>query len=487
MQTPKRKQKKALKQGKLILTISLGVAVVIAGILFAYAKKEQAKPYIAPDVPLTSATLKTAEQADIISLEVHLKDEEDYVLFNREGSLYLEQAAEPINSLMAADILDCLMPLAAQETLTDDMTPYLEHLGDFGLEDPLIELTVHYTDGETLQIKVGDEAPENGHRYMMLSGDSHLYLCTTALYDALYFNHRLFYQADQITMASTRIDQITVAGPEGETLFQYSLAKGFSYEADTSDETVQNSFFLTAPVNYPADSEWISPILTALENFVLGPKVAADTPENRALYGLTEPEYVLTVHQAQGIESATDSQGVITRSPAPERTDVFELGGAYTDTLRYLAYNGNLHLFNRYQLVFVKDLKPLETLQKNPLDVPMALLKAFVIDEDRYELDRIEQANEDGQTEIVLTVTKNGQEYDAALFESRYEKLAQVTVSGRLPSSFAPSGEVLRTIKLELHTGEARTITLMPFDGLHNAVGVDGVYLYYLIQGGLTF
>ena len=478
MQTPERQKKKSLKRAPLLALIVLLAALIIAGGLLVFAKQKQSKPYTIEDTPLTSAVIKAAESADILSIQAYLKDENDYSLYNRDGFLFLNDAQTPIDTAMADSIFACFAPLAAQETLTDDITPHIDHLADFGLATPLMHLIITYSNGETLEIKIGDKAPENGHRYMLITGDDHLYLCTTALYDALYFDYRLFSRVGRFNMTPTRIDLVTVEKGDGEKLFEYQLAKGFTYTAELSDETVQNSFFLTYPIVYPADSEWITPILTALQDFVLGPKIAEDTPENRALYGLSEPEYILTVHQARGLENVPDAQGVIVREMAEESTNKIELGGEHNDTLRYLAFEGSIHWFNRYQIAFVYELKPLQTLQNKPLNVPLALLRSLRIDDDFYALSG-DEAN--------LQVTKNGEPYNAELFTSRYDTFIKTNVSGLLPTGFEPSEEITRTVTMELVTGEKRVITLTPFDALHNAVGIDGVYLHYLIKGGLTF
>lgn len=490
MQAPKRKEKKQLKKSVLIAGILLLASLAAAACLLVFAKKEEAKPYIKP-VELTNAIVKEAEVADILSIAVRLQDEEDYTLINDGGLLYLEHGKEPIDATMAYGIFSILTPLAAEATLTDDITPYLDHLDDFGLEEPFMHLTITYTTGEALEIKVGNQAPDSGLRYMLLSGDNHLYLCTTALQDAMYFNHRLFARAEGLYWNPARIDLIAVEKADGTPVFTYELTER------TEDErtALESDFSITSPVRYPASSEWTAPILTALQHFVLGPVIAEDTPENRALYGLTEPEYVLTVHQEAGFETVTDDEGVITRLWAEESTHTLALGGSYNDTIHYLAYNGSLHWFNRYQLAFVYALKPMETLQKKPLDIPLIRLKDLIIDEDHYEISHKEQTDENGEiltdsagnTLYAFTVLKNGEPYDATLFESRYEAFRLTSVSGTLPASFEAMGDTTKTVTLFFSTGDTRVITLMPFDALHNAVGVDGVYLHYLIKGAMTF
>ena len=66
-----------------------------------------------------------------------------------------------------------------------------------------------------------------------------------------------------------------------------------------------------------------------------------------------------------------------------------------------------------------------------------------------------------------------------------YPLLLTVTVSGRLPKDWelkeAHTKYTLRTV-----SGGAHTIELSDYDGMHDAVTLDGHTLFYLIKGGMT-
>lgn len=495
MQTPIRKKKRTYKNKKHIIALLLLIALLAAGFGLWYAKVQESLPYAAPDVPLSSQTLWDMPSSEIASIAVEQQNEESYVLTQQNGALWLPDALQPIDASMADDIFSALSPLVADDVITDDITPYQDHLDDFGLASPFMTLTVTNTAGKVSRIIIGDMLHETERRYFLIEGDKRLYACSTPLYTSFNFDYHLFYAVEQPTLFSSYIDSILLQTGDGKTCFEYRLADGFTYNDHTSDAAIVNSFFLSEPVRYPAQSEWIKPFLTALENFILGPIIAKDTSDNRIAYGLEPAEYILTVHQREGFQNTTDSQGTIVRTLIPETTHTFFLGDEHDEVTRYLAANGEIHLFNAFQLSFVYDLNALETLVRQPLNIPIDLLSSLIVDDDVYEIKRVERlkANNEFETDANgnilydVSVTQNGLHYDYDLFKSRYEKLMTITVSGNLPQDFIPSAHPTQTICILLTTGESREITLTPYDNFHNAIGIDGVYLHYLIKGGLTF
>lgn len=495
MQAPQRKNKKTNPRAKHAVSLLLLLALLAGGGALYWVKKQETKSYTAPQIVKTDATLVTAVPGDIVSIRVTPKGHENYVLTNIGGGLWLDGAAEPVDAYMAQMVFSCFSPLYAEETLSDHPDDYMPFLSEFGLQDPVLRLDVTYQSGQQQTLLIGDQAPETVRRYFLVSGDDHLYLCPDTLYDAFYFDYHLFFPINQPEISPTRVDRITVFDSGLSQTFEYGLAKGVAYQEENTMETVQNSFYLTKPTSYPVDSEWITPILTALNNFVLGPRHAEDTPENRLLYGLEEPLYTLTVHQNAGIDMLSDAVGQVTRVRKPEATYTFDIGPMYDEVTRFVASGGWIHRCNSFQLGFVYDLDPMSTLMRKPLNIPLEMVKALTVDGDQYLLQRTAlllengdvKTDEDGNTLYNTAVTQNGVDYAYEDFEMRYEALRAVSVSGRLPSDFEAQGEVQRTIRIQLTTGETRVVTLMPFDAAHNAVGVDGVYLFYLIKGGLTF
>ena len=94
-----------------------------------------------------------------------------------------------------------------------------------------------------------------------------------------------------------------------------------------------------------------------------------------------------------------------------------------------------------------------------------------------------------GRTLMDVTVARDGEEAPWSAFEAAYQSLLGVTVSGRLPEGWAPEegAEPTAVYTFLSVTGDRHTVSLLPFDALHDAVAIDGGCVFYLIRGGMSF
>ena len=79
----------------------------------------------------------------------------------------------------------------------------------------------------------------------------------------------------------------------------------------------------------------------------------------------------------------------------------------------------------------------------------------------------------------------NGQEIPYETFEAAYDRLLTVTFSGRLPKD-AQWKEPYKKYTFRTLSGGTHTVELSDWDGIHDAVTVDGSTLFYLIKNGMT-
>ena len=102
----------------------------------------------------------------------------------------------------------------------------------------------------------------------------------------------------------------------------------------------------------------------------------------------------------------------------------------------------------------------------------------------RYIIERVENT-EEATAETEYRCLRNGEEISWDVFSAAWERLLTVTVSGRLPADYT---------KKETHTkytfhsvsGGTHTVELSDYDGMHDAVTMDGHTRFYLIKGGMT-
>ena len=103
-----------------------------------------------------------------------------------------------------------------------------------------------------------------------------------------------------------------------------------------------------------------------------------------------------------------------------------------------------------------------------------------------YTLRDREEAGEEAEGENPgREVLLNGEEISWDVFEAAYDRLLTVTFSGTLPEN-AQWNEAYKKYTFRTLSGGTHTVTLSDWDGIHDAVTVDGSTLFYLIRGGMT-
>ncbi|MDO5022885.1 MAG: hypothetical protein Q4E07_06070, partial [Eubacteriales bacterium] len=84
-----------------------------------------------------------------------------------------------------------------------------------------------------------------------------------------------------------------------------------------------------------------------------------------------------------------------------------------------------------------------------------------------------------GNTVYNLSVTKNGDDIDEQAFIAEYTELTKLEMDGRLPKGFTPQEKSEFSIIIK-YDGGKRTLEFYPFDPLHYALSLDGVFLHYV-------
>ena len=90
------------------------------------------------------------------------------------------------------------------------------------------------------------------------------------------------------------------------------------------------------------------------------------------------------------------------------------------------------------------------------------------------------QTDSQGNTVYDVSVTVNGIAITADAFTSLVERLAQMTVSGRLESAEMPTGTPRWQMTLTTTGGATRTLAAYPLDAFSDVLVVDGVALHYM-------
>lgn len=476
MQIPEKKRKRSFRHSRRAMLIALTAVLLAVGGGLWWVSRPQEETVVEPVNKSTQLVLRDAAQ--VASITVSAPQGENYTLSYEGGSLWYQgETPFEVDDVLAVDILMACTSLSSEDTLAEEAP---QDLSAFGLSPARCTVTIAYTQGEPVTYYIGDSLPLETGYYFMVDGDPRLYRVHDDLMDTFQVAEGVLYPVEQVRLTGSLIDQITLYDSRDQLLFRF--------------EKRQERFYMTHPHRYPVDQALFDNILTALENFRLGAYIGPDSPQERQ--NLSDHQYRLMIHEGAG-NAGTVTEGVLTSSEQPEKTTQLLLWPMGDEQTGVCATGGGLYRFLRLSLAFLYQLDlEWDTLPLNPAGgVTLENLVSLQVNEDVYQLRRTERVLENNQLETDaqgnviydLSVTKNGQAMSLDAFEARLNAVAAVSVGGRLPEGFVPLEPVTDTLIFTFTDGSTRTLTLSPYDTLHNAVGVDGVYLFYLIKGGLTF
>ena len=490
MEKPLKKKRKPARPRQ-IYTLVLLAAALAAGAAFLYFAKDTGKVY---DVPSASTyrRLSVREEEDVTRIAVTRREGEGYILLGENGRLSVENRPDFImDSGMEAALLDACAILAVEDTVSESREEWEPHLADFGLASPAVTVNVTYSDGGRAAFSIGAKAPHNNWYYFMLEGDPGLYLAPADLINLFGQDVTAFHHIDQPVIHSKRIDSITIENAVG------GLEAAFALETAITDSGALSAWRMTAPYTYPCDAAAMETLLSAMEKLYLGQFVSKATEEAKVKYGFSPPRRVITLHQAAGEIATIGESGAYEITPYPESTLAFALGAAQNDYVDYVEAGGAIYLVSSISQPLLNKLVPEKTLLMQPAAIAMETLRSLSVEKGgirrNYSLRRVERllpnnelaTDEDGNVLTDTFVDLDGAIASLTEFESLITALQAVTVSGRLPEGFSPGSNLNIRLIFTFLDGRVRTLECVPFDALHDALGVDGTYLYYLPRGEL--
>lgn len=467
--------------------------MMLAVTVFAAWIVSRTSPEADVSTPLdTSVQLTQYTAAEVASITIRRGSEAPWTAENTADSSLVLQGKDgfALTSAESADLLDAARVIMAGAVLTDTPADYSGHLADFGLESPELEARIRYTDGMEVVLHVGDKGPDGTWRYMLIDGDDRLFAFSNGAVDALFVNRDTLRKVSQPVLHKARIDRITLT--EGENVIQWAL------NGSITDPDAIDKWHITAPFAYPASAAAMEQLLSSLSNLRLSAYVAPATAENLTLYGFDAPRLTIELHQAAGTIATTTSEGAAEATDYPESTVTYVIGGEKSDMIDYVHNGDGIYLSSHFTMGVFMGYDVHATMSRYPVLTALGNLASLVITDSsgtrEYVLTRMEQVapnndlitDEDGNPVYDVTVTCNEENVEYAAFETAYNALALVTVSGVLPTDTALTADPHTVYTFTDVDGTVHTVALATFDALHDAVIVDGNGAFYLIKGGFT-
>ena len=473
---PRKKRRRPLK-GRTVLLILLCCAALAGGGLYLLRSQPVSLPPVAES---EMVLLLSRPKEDIAAVAIMPRNGTAYPLI-RQGNTFALLGQEDV--ALRSDILDDLMvtltELPAENTVLESISAAQGlRPSDFGLDPALARVTVTYTDGEKKELRVGNLTPneETPQRYCMVSGSDTLYTILEADSAPLLRDMDSLRDFAQPALDGSLLDRIEVTGQVEWTLHY-----------------TPSGWQMDAPFSYPLSTLRTDALLKKIESMGFAACLGKAEKLTLSDYGLDAPALTITLTQAATVITGETTEGEQVSVPVPETVYTLRVGNETGKSGVYVQWQDQVFTASNFLLGFWKELQPLDYLLQTPVNLLVNDLSEvrFTLDGHTYayQVRMVEQVTENNQIAVdeygrVLydcAVNRAGetQDMDAEAFLSWYTRLASLAGDGRLPDGWTPSGEKRAEITL-VNDHLTRTITLWPYDALHDAIAVDGVALYYI-------
>ena len=484
----KHKDRKGLRPAWLILC-ALFLAACVGAALLLRNKAAEEPPKARERI---RGAVTQRDTADVAQVTITRRGEAPWTLLqDPEGKLTLRRQEGSGSEEWAADenaagmILDAAANLAYEDVFTDNREDWEPEAEAFGLKDPQITAEILFRDGQKVTARIGDAAdPEDGaYYYLAVDGDDRLYALASGTVEDLSAERELLRPVRQIQIFSALLDRITVRDSEGAVTREWML------RGKISDRDAAENWLVNAPFQYPADYDVIRNLRDSAESLRLGVYVGAEKDLNLADYGLDKPAAVLEFHMAEGSTGTVSDAGVYDVQDWEERTVTLTLGSAKSEMVDYVLCGGEVYTINHFTVSTFTGMDPLAAAARYPVATPLNSLESVLVEKQgreavHYALIR-EEGEQGSEDSASFRCIRNGEEISADVFAAAYERLLTVTVSGRLELDRKP-GEAHTKYTFRTLSAGTHTVELCDYDGMHDAVTMDGYTMFYLIKDGMT-
>ncbi len=480
MQKIERKQRRSRPWLRPVLLAALLVAAgVILWLALSPAKEKAADPS-ASAAPRedTRGLLADHTLEEVISIRTENADGTGWTATaDGQGGLIVTDGTETYD--MRASLAGFLLADAATvqytEVLAEDLAALPDKPSAFGLDPARQTVTITYTDGTSLVLRIGNDfADDESFYYMTTDGDRRLLALDVSTAEDFGIGFRHLIDVEQLVIHPARIDRITLEDADGR--------REWALEGSVTDPDAIDRWMLTEPFRYPAEGSMIQNLKKNAANLYLSAYIGPVNAERLAACGLDAPSAVITVHMAAGTTLSEDGSHTVDWD---EETVTVTVGAAESEMQDYVRVKDEIYLMNHFHVLGLLDARPADTLTRYAVLTALSNLEAVTLRtadaETVWQVTRTETA----EGETLHTVTRNGEELPWSVFRQRYEEMMRATVAGALTEGFAP-GEPHTVWTFETVTGITHTVALSEYDPSHDAVTLDGAAFFYMQKNALT-
>ena len=481
MQKVERKQHRERKKSRRLLAAAAFLLLVCSITAAVLLSREPEKP---PEREERHWGMLIDRQADeLVSVTVQRRGDRPWTLLRTVSGILMpeDESGWTVAEQQDALLQESVTQLRYEEILTEDPAVYREEPESFGLAEPLVTVTARYTDGTETVLHIGnDTGLEDGWHYMTAEGDDRLYAVSSAVAEDLNVEYAVLRPVPRPEIYAALLDAITVMDG-GKTAAEWKL------QGQVTDRDAGSSWTVTVPFRYPADEEAVQNMKKSAENIRLGVYTAPATEENLAKYGFGASGRTLIFHMAAGSTGTVGETGVYDVTEHPESTVSISIGSDADELACYVRFGDEIYTVSTFTLSAFINADPMGTTARYPVLTPLDSLESVTVETNggRSEYRLQEKENAEGEQESSRVCLLNGREIPWESFEAAYNRLLTVTFSGTLPDG-AQWKEPYKKYTFRTLSGGTHTVALCDWDGMHDAVTVDGYTLFYLIRGGMT-
>ena len=495
MQKVERKQKN--RQRKPLFWIFLCAVLLAAGVTAGILLKNKAAEEPPQTYQHISGAISQRSADELKSLTVKQKGKEPWTAVREEdGSLRLQPEDESLPNTWIVDdsiagmLVDAAVNLTYEDIFTENRADWEPNAEDFGLKDPRVTAVFRYTDGTELTVYFGDSADPDGNAYyyMTVDGDDRLYAAAAGTVEDLNTERELLHPVHALEIRGALLDRITVKNGDGTVRQEWAL------QGQVEDQDAAENWLLTEPFIYPADYDAMKNLRDSAENLRLGIYIGNAEEEALKQCGLDEPSAIIELHMAAGSTGTVSDFGVYNVVDWEERAETLTIGKSRSEMVAYVRFGDEIYTISHFSVDVFTQTAPLSTIARYTVATPLNSLESVTVEKagasSRYSLIRTDETaapeqQDSGEGEVQYRCLKDGEEISYDAFSAAWERLLTVTVSGRLPSGWEPK-EAHTKYTIRTVSGGSHTIELSDYDGMHDAVTLDGHTLFYLIKGGMT-
>lgn len=472
-------QKKTRNKKIIRLLTGLGSLLLIAGVAIVIIINNSKKP-VTPHVHQAAERYMMIEQKeeDLLRFEVTNSKGEQFALVNTGAGFQVERQPDyPLNEVDVSLMVKDLTILEATD-LAGDAPLDTAVLQELGLGPDAPRVTASYRDGQDITLLFGADArTEIPADFIMMADDSKVYTISPETKQHFDRSLNTLHTVPAINFNSQLVQRIRV---EGENAFVLEQQEGW--------------WEVKEPVLAAADHQAVGKLLKDIGSMRFALYADEGSSSKLEEYGLLSPRRRIVFELSDSVITGYDKDDrVVDSLPVPAQQIQLDLGADYGNIGLYLLYDGKVYLGSNASMGFLKQLSLASVKSSSPLGIPVNRLRSILAEEGGKQalftigfMEAVLPNNQLARDEMGnllydILVDVGTAEIKPDSFMQEYLKLMALAGHGALPEGFtADDDQMLRRYQFELLDGTTRELAFYPFDALHAAMRVNGVFVSYV-------